>query len=202
MPYVLRGGITVMEGGVLVIEPGAVIKNAANPQSSPVPVIVRGILQAQGTAEQPIIFTAFEDDSDGYDSDGAAGTPISGAWENIQFLGATSSDSVLEYAHIRYGGGGRSACNSWCTEYKGALLIQDASPTITHTTFDQNLAIAVFIEGNAQPTIEYSDIRDTKQAIKNSTTSIGGIGISIGAGLLPVLIDNAFTNNLEKVVYR
>ena len=44
--------------------------------------------------------------------------------------------------------------------------------------------------------------RDTKQAIKNSTTSIGGIGISIGAGLLPVLIDNAFTNNHVKGVYR
>ena len=82
--------ITVMEA-VLASEPGAVIKNAANPQSSPVPVIVRGILQAQGTAEQPIIFTAFEDDSDGYDSDGAAGTLISGGGENIQFLGATAS---------------------------------------------------------------------------------------------------------------
>ena len=207
MPYIIRGGITIMEGGVLIIEPGAVIKSAPNPQAPPVPVVVRGILQAQGTEAQPIVFTALADDSDGYDSDGAAGTPISGAWENIQFIGATSSDSILEYVTIRYGGLGKNLCphaylGGPCMEYKGAVLIQDASPVISHATFDKNLAIAVFIEGNAQPTIEYSDIRDTKQAIKNSTTSIGGIGISIGAESAPMLTDNTFTNNNEEVVYR
>ncbi|MEK7494002.1 MAG: lamin tail domain-containing protein, partial [Patescibacteria group bacterium] len=207
MPYVFRGGITVAEGGILTIEPGAVIKSASNPQASSVPVVIRGTLKAQGTEVRPIIFTAFADDSDGYDSDGAAGAPTSGAWENIQFLGATSSNSILEYVQVRYGGLGKNLCphaylGGPCMDYKGAMLIQDASPTISRATFDKNLAIAVYVAGDAQPIIEYSDIHDTKQAIKNPTTSIGGIGISIGAESLPALTDNTFTNNLEDVVYR
>ena len=196
MPYILRGGITVMEGGVLVIEPGAVIKSAPNPQAPPVPVVVRGTLKAQGTPDKPIVFTALEDDSDGYDSDGGGRVLQSGAWENIQFIGATSSDSVLEYVAIRYGGNGPY------TEYKGAVRIQDAGPTISHATFDRNLAIAVYVEGDAQPTIAYSDFRNTKQAVKASSAIIGGIGISIGVESLPVLTDNTFTNNNEDVVYR
>jgi len=164
-------------------------------------------LKARGTAEQPIVFTAFGDDSDGYDSDGDGRVLLSGAWENIQFIGATSSDSVLEYVAIRYGGSGVNLCpyaylGGPCMEYKGAVRIQDASPTIAHATFDKNLAIAVYVEGDAQPTIAYSDFRDTKQAIKNPREVIGGIGISIGAESLPVLTDNTFTNNNEEVVYR
>lgn len=196
MPYIVRGGITVTENGALTIEPGAVIKSAPNPQASPVPVIVRGTLKAQGTPDKPIVFTAFEDDSDGYDSDGGGMVLLSGAWENIQFIGATSSASILEYVDIRYGGRGQYS------DYKGAVRIQDASPTISHATFDKNLAIAVYVEGDAQPTIEYSDIRDTKEAIKNPRETIGGIGINIGAESAPVLTDNTFTNNNEDVVYR
>ncbi|MCR4322552.1 MAG: right-handed parallel beta-helix repeat-containing protein [Candidatus Azambacteria bacterium] len=207
MPYILRNGITITEGGALTIEPGTVIKSIANP------VIVRGVLKAQGTAERPIIFTASADDSDGYDSgDGRA--LVSGAWKNIQFIGATSSDSILEYVHIRYGGSGENLCpyayfGGPCMGYKGALLIQDASPTISHATFDKNLAIAVFIEGNSWPTIANSDIRNTKEAIKNSRETIGGIGISIGTESASVLTEdflkaanNTFTNNLKDVVYR
>lgn len=204
MPYIVENGITVQEGGVLAIEPGAVLKSKDlnNSGSFAVPFIIKGVLHAQGTTDHPIVFTAFEDDSDGYDSNNSVTLPAAGAWENIQFLGATSSGSVLEYVAVRYGGLGRTACNSWCIEYKGAVRIQDASPTISHATFDQNLAIAVFIEGAAQPIIEYSDIRNTKEAIKTPSTTIGGIGMSIGAGLMPTLIDNTFTNNLEDVVYR
>lgn len=201
MPYILRSGIIITEGGTLTIEPGVVIKSIANP------VVVRGTLKAQGTAENPITFTAFADDSDGYDSDGGSGVLQSGAWENIQFIGATSSDSVLEYVTIRYGGNGRNICPTAyfggpCMEYKGAVLVQDASPTISHTTLDKNLAISVYVEGDARPIIEYSDFRDTKEAFKNPMTTIGGIGISIGAESAPTLTDNTFTNNNEDVLYR
>lgn len=202
MPYILRNGIAITEDGTLTIEPGVVIKSATS-----VPVVVWGTLKAQGDAERPIIFTTFADDSDGYDSDGGSRVLQPGAWENIQFIGATSSDSVLKYVSIRYGGSGENLCpyaylGGPCMEYKGAVFIQDASPTIAHTTFDKNLAISVYVEGDAQPTIEYSDIRDTKEAIKNPRETIGGIGINIGAESAPVLTDNTFTNNNEDVVYR
>lgn len=209
MPYIVESGFSVAENGALIIEPGTVIKSKdANIYGSfAVPFVVRGTFHAQGTANEPIVFTAFADDSDGYDSDGAAGAPVSGAWENIQFIGATSSDSILEYVNIRYGGRGTNLCpyayfGGPCMEYKGTVRIQDASPTISHATFDRNLAIAVFIEGVAQPIIEYSDIRNTKEAIKNPRETIGGIGISIGTESLPVLTDNTFVNNNEDVVYR
>ncbi|MBI5913326.1 lamin tail domain-containing protein [Candidatus Azambacteria bacterium] len=209
MPYILESGFTVAEGGTLTIEPGAVIKskNLNDFGSFAVPFIIEGTLRAQGTAAAPIVFTAFADDSDGYDSDGSAAAPTPGAWKNIQFIGATSSDSILEYVSVRYGGRGTNVCpyayfSGPCMEYKGAVLVQDASPTISHAAFNRNLAIAIFVEGDAQPIIEYSDIRDTQVGVKSPRETIGGIGISIGAQSTPTLTDNTFSNNLEDVIDR
>ncbi|MBI3685579.1 lamin tail domain-containing protein [Candidatus Azambacteria bacterium] len=158
MPYLIGSLFAVEEGGALTIEPGAVLKSVPNPQAPPSPVVVQGTLNAQGTADRPIVFTAFADDSDGYDSDAVSAIPAAGAWENIQFTGASSSDSVLEHVAVRYGGRGLNLCphaylGGPCMEYHGAVRITDASPTITDSTLDRNLAIAVFIEGASAPTI-------------------------------------------------
>lgn len=207
MPYIVVGGITVEEGGSLEIEPGVVVKNAPVDGSQPIPIVIRGVLKSRGTEDHPIVFTSFDDDADGYDSDGSATDPVPGRWKNIVFIGSASSDSFMEYIHIRYGGQGKDICpyaylGGPCMEYYGAMRIDGADPKITHVTLENNLAIAVFTEGFANPTIENSIIRDTKEAIKNSMAMIGGYGISIGPDSEPTITDTTYANNAEDVVYR
>ena len=65
--YVLDGYVYVEEGATLIIEPGVVVRMSALPSSladlTSALVITRGAkIMAEGTAEQPIIFTSDLDD--------------------------------------------------------------------------------------------------------------------------------------------
>src|SRR5690606_23137351 len=67
---------------------------------------VNGTLITNGTANNPVIFTALADDSAGGDTNGngpSAGAPT--AWRGIVFA-ATAGNSVLQFADVRYGGSG------------------------------------------------------------------------------------------------
>lgn len=203
MPYIMKGGITVSVGGVLTIEQGAVLKSAPS-----APVTIHGTLKAQGTAECPVIFTSLADDSDGYDSNYSDAKPVPGDWQNIQFLGASSSESVLEHVTIRYGGQGQNQCpyayfGGPCMEYKGAVLIDGASPAFSQTNFDHNQAISIYVQGTAKPTIGDSHIINTVLGITGPyKTQIAGYGISIGSESAPTLQGNVYSGNVEDVVYR
>lgn len=154
MPYIVKGGITVDVEGVLIIEKGSVLKSAPNPQAPAVPIIIYGTLKAQGTLEYPIVFTSFTDDSDGYDSDYSDIKPAPGDWQNIQFKGATSSDSVIDYATISYGGKKKNTCPSSsvpCIEYPGAVIIENSSPTISNSKFISNQLPDYTLIGNSNP---------------------------------------------------
>lgn len=207
IPYVIGDTAKILAGGKLTIEPGAVFKFTTFSNGAIVQFVADGVLSAAGTEEEPIVFTAFADDSDGYDSNNSSLDPTAGAWKNIVFTGAASSDSVLEHVHVRYGGQGESACpyayfGGPCMEYYGAVRIDGADPKMSHVTLENNLGISIFTEGVANPAIENSTIRDTKEAIKNSTAKIGGYGISIGPDSEPTVTDNTYANNAEDVVYR
>src|SRR3989344_5244685 len=209
MPYIIGSLFEVSSGGALTVEPGAIFKFARpNPNSSIAPAVMRGTLTARGTASAPIVFTGIADDSDGYDSNYADRQPIPGDWENIQFIGASSSDSILEYVHIRYGGQGNNLCpyayfGGPCMEYKGAVLVDGASPTFTHMTFDHNLAVSIYLDGATQSTIQNSSLLNTIPGTTGPhNDAVAGYGISIGAESLPTLTDNAYSGNVEDVVYR
>lgn len=62
--YVLRGFVFVNEGQTLTIEPGTVIKGQPGQGTGASALIVArgGTIMAEGTAEEPIIFTALSDD--------------------------------------------------------------------------------------------------------------------------------------------
>lgn len=95
----LVDGVTVSENVVLTIQPGTIVKFESEGD-----LRIDGTLIAEGTAQAPIIFTSFRDDSVGGDTngDGGATTPFPGDWRAIYFL----SNGVGRFQHARAGYGG------------------------------------------------------------------------------------------------
>lgn len=78
--YVLDGFVFVNEGDVLTIEPGTVIKGASGSGTDASALVVArgGKIQANGTAEAPIVFT-FEADA----LDGSTPFNVRGQWGGV-----------------------------------------------------------------------------------------------------------------------
>lgn len=88
--YILRARIAVVDGVTLTIQPGVVVKGAAGTQANATALIIaRGAkLMAEGTADQPIIFTSVADEIE----PGMIASPnldpnSSGLWGGLIILG-------------------------------------------------------------------------------------------------------------------
>ena len=98
LPYWINSDVTVGAGTTLTIDPGVVVKFQGDSDD----LVVQGSLDAQGTAAEPIVFTAGADDTIGGDTnDNGPSTASVGAWGGIAL---TSSGNLLEHAEIRFGG--------------------------------------------------------------------------------------------------
>jgi hypothetical protein len=113
----------------LVIEPGAVIK--FHPSEGPSMTLSgSGTVMAGGTADNPIVFTSFKDDSRGGDTngDGDATSPATKDWGNINTNG--TNGSVFQYCEFYYGGN---------SSYSTTLSIESGSTgTVENCTFANN----------------------------------------------------------------
>jgi PKD repeat protein len=90
--YILGGDITVPEGKKLIIEPGVKVTAQGHYR-----ILVYGTLVADGTAEQPIIFTRA--DTVGFH----ARNNLEGAWGGIRIYLTTDSDStILNFCKIQF----------------------------------------------------------------------------------------------------
>ena len=108
----VRGAVTVAAGATLTVQPGTIVKFASSADGyTPGSLTIQGTIQVLGTASQPVIFTSVHDDAAGGDTDGDAGAnaPRAGDWDYLQLSSATASSS-LDYAEIRYAGGGFPEC--------------------------------------------------------------------------------------------
>lgn len=96
---VLSRTTTVAEGATLTLEPGLVMKFQRYHS-----LVIEGLLQAEGTADSPITFTDYRDDSTGGDSngDGDESHPDAGYWGGLLFTGNGSGN--LLHCHIGYAG--------------------------------------------------------------------------------------------------
>ena len=89
--YILDGFVYVNEGQTLTIEAGTVIKGRPGQAARASALIVArgGVIEANGTAEAPIIFTAEADDLNGSVADDA-----SGLWGGVIILGNASTNNL------------------------------------------------------------------------------------------------------------
>ncbi|MGM0551660.1 MAG: carboxypeptidase-like regulatory domain-containing protein [Bacteroidota bacterium] len=120
--YLLDGFIFVEDGATLTIEAGTMIQGMAGQEENASALVVKmgGKLMAQGTATEPIVFTA---DGDQYDGSGF-GKEVRGLWGGLIMLGkATTNNSTqtriegIPEAFDAYYGGTDDADNSGVIQY-------------------------------------------------------------------------------------
>ena len=179
--YITSGNISIGSETTLTIEPGIVIK-ATNTRNSY--WTINGTLLAQGTIDEPIIFTSLHDDSFGGDTNNNADatSPSAGQWRAIVFAESSESNSILDHCHIRYGGYDRF-------DNTKAIIVQNSSPTITNNTFYNN-SISIGIEGtSATPVIDNNSFEEDTWA-----------PIMMDLGAMPIFSNTTFINNTYNAV--
>lgn len=156
-PYLVARTLVLTSGETLRVAPGATLAFA----SGAALVIRGGVLDARGTAEAPILFTAAADVA-------PPGTPAAtpGAWPGVQLAASpdgSPSRALLEYVTVRYAG-----------VVNGAALTCDAGALAFTNGVQSDSAGAGLHAGNdcwgevAQDTFE----RDAAQAAVIATTDL------------------------------
>jgi hypothetical protein len=103
--YVIKKWDFYVDNATLVIEPGTIVK--FHPTQGPSMTLSgSATVSAVGTQAMPIVFTSFQDDAHGGDTngDGAATTPTAGDWSNVATNG--TNGSTFEWCQFFYGGAG------------------------------------------------------------------------------------------------
>jgi Right handed beta helix region len=83
----IEGSLTIASQATLTIIPGTTIRFRATPDGAPGFLLIRGRIQANGTSDQPIIFTS------------DLTSPAPGDWQGIMVLDS-SKKNLLEWCHI------------------------------------------------------------------------------------------------------
>ena len=104
--YCVAGTLNMAVGATMTVDPGVVVKFDLGAQ-----LTINGALDAQGTADLPVVFTSYRDDRYGGDmnADGYATSPAAGDWGGIYFT--TSADDavcVLDHGVVAFGGNSNS----------------------------------------------------------------------------------------------
>lgn len=136
-PYIFTDTVVVDSGTTLKVEPGVIAKFEGEAE-----LIIKGVLNAQGTIEDSIKFT----------STGMFDQQHWKLWGGIRFEDC-SNNSILKYCTVEYGG-------------DGFISIINSSPTISHCKLRYIVPHAelggalIYCKDNSYPLIEYSIISE------------------------------------------
>jgi hypothetical protein len=177
-PYTIAGDIYIPTGRTLTIEPGVVVKFAGHFKFT---VGYRATLNARGTEEENIIFTAIDTDE---------------GWFGLRFI-STGYDDTLEYCTIEYSKKPRSEGGGFENIMGGAILCcgstdessyyVPSSPTINHCLIANNHA-------------EYGGgimLMDDSEAVVTNNRIVDNSADMIGAGIFIYFFGGGtITNNI------
>ena len=162
----LDGIVYIASGVTLTIDPGAVVK--ALPGSEIV-IESGGVLNAAGTQAQPVIFTTFDDSSQGGDTDYNAGQtlPSPGEWQGIsvQTGGQYNSNS---YTQILYTSATLSGTLTASTTLLGSNVYQISGNLVVPSGITLTLMPGSIVKFDANAGI---DVQSGAQLVANGTTA-------------------------------
>lgn len=125
--YIIDNNISVSNAAILTIEPGATLKFA---EGYGLTIESDGQLIAEGTAEQPIVFTAV--------------LPAPGYWNGIEIDSVAAS--VLDHVVVEYGGSPATSAPA------NLHLERDGRAAITNSTFRYSGGYGLGLRDGARPT--------------------------------------------------
>jgi hypothetical protein len=184
-PYLVESDVTVDYLATLTIEPGVVIKfQFRSSIYDKVCLYVNGVLNAQGTAGSPIVFSSERDDAHGGDSngDGSATSPGKGDWG---FVKISNTGSTIEYCQFWYGG--RKIINNKNLDYM--LWVDTPSIAIRRCTFQQSYDSAIYYSSSGAS----ANFLVSATSFQNCPTGIKYAG-STSAGSSGSISGNEFQN--------
>ncbi|MCH8494956.1 MAG: T9SS type A sorting domain-containing protein [Balneolales bacterium] len=180
--YVMLDDIIVPDGVTLTVEEGVVVK-AWNSR-----IVVSGTLLAEGSDQEPVVFTSVRDDNVGNPNDtnrdGNATVPAITNWRGIIF-DTGSDDSVLDYVELRYANTNNYNFGGTVGNFNAnsGIAVADSDITISNSEIrDVRIGITVLRDG--KPTIENNSILNTEQV---------PLALSLSAD--PVVIGNTIENS-------
>ena len=169
-PHVITNSVTINAGATLTIQPGVIVKLSGLAGY----LRVYGNIIAQGTVDQPIVFTSLKDDTVGGDTngDGSSSTPGAGDWVGVNVSPVSGDSSVaseFEYVTMRYG--------STCLQVSN----QAAGVTINHSVFD-HCSTGVSLTSVTGGSVTASTFTSNSTGLQMQTSSVA-------------VSDNSFMNN-------
>jgi len=168
-PYRIEGDITIPAGQTLIIEPGVEVSF-----QSWYSLTVNGIIIADGTSNEPILFT---------------GNTITG-WLGIRFVNA-SNGSLLNHVIVERG----RATGASPFDSGGGIYIENANPTISNSTIRDNYAKfsggGLYLNGSNAQLVGNTIVNN--QAGQGGSAYGGGIYMSNSN---PLVTNNVIANNL------
>lgn len=179
IPYVVEGFLEVEPGITLLINPGVIVKFKSSAYFK-----IKGTLLAQGSEEDPIVFTSLRDDYGGdTNNDGIITSPGAGNWGGLTFISG-SDNSVLKNVIVSYGG------------YWHPSWFEQGLVSVMGSKIETDKFIAKYGSEAGLYLLNSTSI------IKNSHFENNEIGLRIqGTEIIPQITDYHFENNERRDVY-
>ena len=207
--YIVTGDITIRNGATLTIEAGVTVKFNRYRRIYIGGTLLNdtGKIVADGTSDNPIIFTA------------NTLNPSPGYFAGLYFRDSADDTSLLDYIRIEYGGYSSSA----------DIRIDHASPTITNSIIQYSSGYGIYLNNQSSPTITNCQIINNNNygiycyiqcnpqitggqisnnssyavyCVQNSSPTISGVtiasnsyGIYSDSSSYPVITNNTFNSN-------
>ena len=185
--YYISSNLTIPVGITLTLGPGAILKFASGRYMN-----VLGTLIAVGEDGNPVVFTAYTDDSFGGDSNGdgaSSGTP--GYWSRLNF--ENTSSSRFEHVKVRYTGSGN----------QGSIYMNQSDVPVISSEISNGSSYGIRTN-SCSPLIEGNTIADNENhglynyggspVVRNNTITGNNYGIYTQYAT-PTIDGNTITDN-------
>lgn len=194
-PYVIDNQLTVDTSATLTVEPGAVVKFALETDAAEsMSMDVNGMLSAEGTEQDSVVFTSIRDDAYGGDTngDGDSTTATAGDWDSITVFG--SGDGTLDHTIVRYGG----RQNVYGDDFPEPMVrVSNGFLSVTNSVIGNSYAEGLKAEGGAAPLINGNRfagnegtglvLENAGGAVRSNAIESNNIGVSISRSSTPTL---------------